>query len=180
MTDDPTRGARPSDPAEGSREQGEDAESQVREQSEKRRNTAMAQLVREIMTSNPVSLPPGTPVREAARAMREQDIGDVLVVDDGGELRGIVTDRDIVVRGVADWDDLSTCSLGDVCSDQVISVAPDDDAGAAIARMREAAVRRIPVVENGRPVGVLSIGDAAVDRDPGSALADISAEEGNT
>ena len=139
----------------------------------------MAQLVRDIMTSNPVSLPPATPVREAARAMREQDIGDVLVVDDG-ELRGIVTDRDIVVRGVADWDDLSTCSLGDVCSDQVISVTPDEDADAAIARMREAAVRRIPVVENGRPVGVLSIGDAAVDRDPSSALADISAEEGNT
>ncbi|GAB1510368.1 CBS domain-containing protein [Actinophytocola sp. KF-1] len=139
----------------------------------------MAQLVREIMTSNPVALPPDTPVREAARAMREQDIGDVLVVD-GGELRGIVTDRDIVVRGVADWDDLSTCSLGDVCSDQVISVTPDEDAEAAIARMRAAAVRRIPVVENGRPVGVLSIGDAAVARDPSSALADISAEEGNT
>ena len=139
----------------------------------------MTQLVREIMTSNPVSLAPDTPVREAARAMREQDIGDVLVVDDG-ELRGIVTDRDIVVRGVADWDDLSTCSLGDVCSDQVISVTPDDDADAAIARMRAAAVRRIPVVEDGRPVGVLSIGDAAVDRDPTSALAEISAEEGNT
>ena len=140
---------------------------------------AMAQLVRDIMTSDPVALSPDTLVREAARAMREQDIGDVLVVD-GGELRGIVTDRDIVVRGVADFEDLSTCSLGDVCSDQVISVAPDEDVDAAIARMREAAVRRIPVVEDGRPVGVLSIGDAAVDRDTDSALAEISAEEGNT
>jgi CBS domain-containing protein len=139
----------------------------------------MTQLVREIMTSNPVSLPPDTPVREAARAMREQDIGDVLVVDDGA-LRGIVTDRDIVVRGVADWDDLSTCSLGDICSDQVVTVTPDEDADAAIAHMREAAVRRIPVVEDGRPVGVLSIGDAAIDRDSSSALADISVEEGNT
>jgi predicted transcriptional regulator len=67
-----------------------------------------------------------------------------------------------------------------VCSDQLLTAAPDDEADAAIARMREAAVRRIPVVEGGRPVGVLSLGDAAVDRDPDSALADISSEEGNT
>ena len=139
----------------------------------------MAQLVRDLMTANPVALPPDTPVRDAAEAMRENDIGDVLVVD-GDRLRGIVTDRDIVVRGVADFDDLSTCSLGDVCSDQLLTVAPDDEAGVAIGRMREAAVRRVPVVEGDRPVGVLSIGDAAIDRDSSSALADISAEEGNT
>ena len=139
----------------------------------------MAQLVRDLMTANPVALSADAPVRDAAEAMRENDIGDVLVVD-GGRLRGIVTDRDIVVRGVADFDDLSTCSLGDVCSDQLLTVAPDDEAGVAIERMREAAVRRIPVVDGGRPVGVLSIGDAAIDRDSRSALADISAEEGNT
>jgi CBS domain-containing protein len=97
-----------------------------------------------------------------------------------GRLRGIVTDRDIVVRGVADFDDLSTCSLGDVCSDQLLTAAPDEDASAAITRMRGAAVRRIPVVDGGRPVGVLSIGDAAIERDSGSVLADISVEEGNT
>src|SRR3954453_9377786 len=139
----------------------------------------MTQLVRDLMTTNPVTMPPGTPVRDAARAMREQDIGDVLVAEDG-RLRGIVTDRDIVVRGVADFDDLSTCSLGDVCSDQLLTATPDEEADAAITRMRGAAVRRIPVVDGGRPVGVLSIGYAAIDRDPRSALADISAEEGNT
>jgi CBS domain-containing protein len=139
----------------------------------------MAQLVRDLMTTNPVALPADTPVRNAAAVMREQDIGDVLVVEDG-RLRGIVTDRDIVVRGVADFDDLSTCSLGDVCSDQLLTAAPDEDAGAAITRMRGAAVRRIPVVDGGRPVGVLSIGDAAIERDSGSVLADISVEEGNT
>jgi CBS domain-containing protein len=131
------------------------------------------------MTRNPVTMPPGTPVREAAQAMREQDIGDVLVAEDG-RLRGIVTDRDIVVRGVADFDDLTTCSLGDVCSDQLLTATPDEAADAAITRMREAAVRRIPVVDDGQPVGVLSIGDAAIERDPRSALADISVEEGNT
>jgi CBS domain-containing protein len=139
----------------------------------------MTQLVRELMTTGLVALSPDTPVRRAAQAMREKDVGDVLVVEDG-QLRGIVTDRDIVVRGLADFEDLSTCTLGDVCSDQLLTAAPDDEADAAIARMREAAVRRIPVVEGGRPVGVLSLGDAAVDRDPDSALADISSEEGNT
>jgi CBS domain-containing protein len=139
----------------------------------------MTQLVRELMTTGLVALSPDTPVRRAAQAMRENDVGDVLVVEDG-QLRGIVTDRDIVVRGLADFEDLATCTLGDVCSDQLLTAAPDDEADAAIARMREAAVRRIPVVEGGRPVGVLSLGDAAVDRDPDSALADISSEEGNT
>ena len=131
------------------------------------------------MTKNPVTMAAGTPVRRAAQAMREQDIGDVLVAD-GGRLLGIVTDRDIVVRGVADFDDLSTCALSDVCSDQVITATPDEEADQAITRMREAAVRRIPVVDGGQPVGVLSIGDAAIERDPRSALADISVEEGNT
>ncbi|MFL6124695.1 CBS domain-containing protein [Actinophytocola sp.] len=139
----------------------------------------MPQLVRDLMTSDPVTLPPDTPVRQAARVMREQDIGDVLVVADG-RLRGIVTDRDIVTRGVADFDDLSTCSLSDVCSDQLLTASPTDEVDTAIARMREAAVRRIPVVRDGEPVGILSIGDAAVDRDPDSALAEISAEDGNT
>jgi CBS domain-containing protein len=139
----------------------------------------MAQLVRDLMTANPVALSADTSVQNAATAMREQDIGDVLVVEDG-RLRGIVTDRDIVVRGVADFDDLSACSLGDVCSDQLLTAAPDEEADTAISRMREAAVRRIPVVEGDKPVGVLSIGDAAIERDPRSALADISVEEGNT
>ena len=139
----------------------------------------MAQLVRDLMTADPVALPAGTSVRDAARTMRERDIGNVLVVDDG-RLRGIVTDRDIVVRGLADWDDVSTCSLGDVCSDQLLTATPDEEVDAAVTRMRAASVRRIPVVDDGRPVGVLSLGDAAVDRDPRSALADISADEGNT
>jgi CBS domain-containing protein len=101
-------------------------------------------------------------------------------VVDNGELRGIVTDRDIVIRGLADWDDVSTCTLGDVCSDQLLTTTPDEDLDTAITRMREASVRRVPVVDHGRPVGVLSIGDAAIERDPQSALAEISVDEGNT
>lgn len=139
----------------------------------------MAQLVRELMTADPVTLPGDAAVREAARAMRERDVGDVLVVD-GTQLRGIVTDRDIVVRCVADHEDLSDTHLRDVCSGELVTARPDEEADAAIARMREHAVRRIPVVDDGGPVGVLSIGDTAIERDPRSALADISAARGNT
>ncbi|OLF18138.1 CBS domain-containing protein [Actinophytocola xanthii] len=139
----------------------------------------MPQQVRDLMTTNPVALAPDTPVREAARAMREKDVGDVLVVE-GDQVRGIVTDRDIVVRGLADRDDLSACYLRDVCSDQLVTASPDEDADAAISRMREKAVRRIPVVENGRPVGVFSLGNAAIEMDSTSALADVSAARANT
>lgn len=139
----------------------------------------MSQSVREIMTPDPVTLPADTPVREAAVAMRDQGIGDVLVID-GGQLHGIVTDRDLVVRGLAERDDLSGCTLREVCTRQPITVTPDDDAESVIARMRQNAVRRIPVVDGGKPVGVLSLGDAAIENDPDSALADISAAPATT
>ncbi|GAA3465134.1 MULTISPECIES: CBS domain-containing protein [Saccharothrix] len=139
----------------------------------------MAQYVRDLMTANPVTLAPDTPVRQAAQAMRDQGIGDVLVVD-GDQVRGIVTDRDIVVRGLADREDLSGCSLADVCSDELITATPDEDVDTAVTRMREKAVRRIPVVEGGRAVGVFSLGDAAIEQDSLSGLADISAARSNT
>jgi CBS domain-containing protein len=139
----------------------------------------MAELVRDIMTPDPVALPADTPVHQAAIAMRDQDIGDVLVVD-GDQLHGIVTDRDLVVRGLAERDDLSDCTLREVCTRQPITATPEDDADSAIIRMRQNAVRRIPVVDGGRPVGVLSLGDAAIDKDPNSALANISAAPATT
>jgi CBS domain-containing protein len=138
----------------------------------------MAQLVRDLMTADPVMLPPDTPVREAAKAMRDREIGDVLVVD-GDQLCGIVTDRDLVVRALADRDDLADCCVRDVCSDHVVTADLTETVDTAIARMRENAVRRIPVIDAGRPVGVLSLGDAAVERDLDSVLGQISAAPGN-
>ncbi|WP_233611928.1 CBS domain-containing protein [Amycolatopsis sp. WAC 01376] len=128
--------------------------------------------------SQPVALPADTPVRQAAQAMRDKDIGDVLVLD-GDRLAGIVTDRDIVIRAVAGQDNLADCRLRDVCSSQVVTVSPDEDADTAISRMARNAVRRIPVVDNGRPIGVLSLGDAAIEHDPNSVLSEISAAEGD-
>lgn len=139
----------------------------------------MEQTVGEIMTPAPVVVRPGQPLTDAAKAMREHGIGAVLVVD-GGQLKGLVTDRDIVVRAVADGRDPAATAVGEICSPDLVTAAPGDDADTAVQRMREHAVRRIPVVDNGRPVGVLSIGDMAIEREERSALADISAEPPNT
>lgn len=139
----------------------------------------MAQKVRELMSAAPVALRSGQPLTEAAKAMREQGIGAVLVEDDG-HLKGLVTDRDIVVRAVADGRDPNTTPVAEVCSADLVTAAPGDDADTAVRRMREHAVRRIPVVEDGRAVGLLSLGDMAIERDETSALADISAEAPNT
>lgn len=139
----------------------------------------MAQQIREVMTPDPICLPTDASVREAAASMRGQGVGDVLVVE-GDRLRGIVTDRDLVVRALATRDDPGGTRLGEVCSDEVFAASPDEDVDAVITRMREHAVRRIPIVEDGRPVGVFSLGDAAMERDPFSALAEISTAPGNS
>jgi CBS domain-containing protein len=139
----------------------------------------MAQTVREVMTSPPITLEPSASLVDAARAMRERDVGAVVVAADD-QIQGLVTDRDIVVRAVADARDPATTQIADVISSDLATLSPDDPVGAAVQRMRELAVRRLPVVEQGRPVGIVALGDLAVDRDPDSALADISASEPNT
>jgi CBS domain-containing protein len=135
----------------------------------------MVQQVKEIMTERPITLDKDASLADAARLMRDRGIGDVIVVE-GEAAEGIVTDRDIVIRGVAEGADPNTTRLGEVVSGDLTSVAPDDAVERAIELMREKAVRRLPVLEGGKPVGVLSLGDLAVERDPRSALADISEE----
>lgn len=138
----------------------------------------MARAVRELMTTDPVTLPASTSVRVAAQRMRADDIGDVLVEDDG-RLCGIVTDRDLVVRVLSDDIGSESITLGEVCSSDLHTVSPDDDLDAAVKIVREHAVRRIPVVEDQTAVGILAIGDLAVALDEDSALADISAAAPN-
>lgn len=139
----------------------------------------MAQAIREVMTSDPVSLDVHASAAEAARRMREVDTGAVLVTQDG-HLKGLLTDRDIVVRAIADGRDPSQVEVREICSADVEAVGPDDDVDRVIRLMRERHVRRVPVVEGDRPVGIVSIGDLAIERDERSALADISAAEPNT
>ena len=135
--------------------------------------------IRVHMTPNPVCLPSSATLVEAARRMRDDDIGDVLVLD-GEQLRGVATDRDLVVRGVAEGCDPAATTLAEVCSGGLVTLSPDDPVDHAERLMREHAVRRLPVVEGGRPIGVVSIGDLAVDLDAESALADISAAPSNS
>ena len=139
----------------------------------------MPQRIHDVMTPNPVSLPGTASVREAARAMRDQDIGDVIVVENN-QICGIVTDRDIVVRTVAETRDPAATTLADICSYALTTVSPDDSIEQAVRLMREKAIRRLPVVAGGRAVGIVSLGDLAVARDPDSALGDISAAPPNT
>jgi CBS domain-containing protein len=140
----------------------------------------MAERIRDVMTPDPHTLPEHTLVRMAADTMRANDIGDVIVSDDNGQITGILTDRDIVVRVVAEGRDPSVTRVGDIASRELTAVGPDDPVDRAVQLMRERAIRRLPVVDRGKPVGIVSIGDLALDRDPDSALADISAAPPNT
>jgi CBS domain-containing protein len=140
---------------------------------------AKTQTIRDLMTPNPTALPDTSTVAEAARCMCEADIGDVIVTTQEGYICGIVTDRDIVVRAVAHGLDPNTTRLGDICSKELTTLSPDDSVEYAVELLREKAIRRLPVVEQGCPVGILSIGDLALNRDPTSALADISAAPPN-
>jgi len=139
----------------------------------------MPQRISEVMTKNPLSMENTTHLQEAARAMRDNDIGDVVVTKPDGSLCGIVTDRDIVVRGVAENLDATSATLEDVCSHQLVTVGPDDSVAAAVKAMEEHAIRRLPVTDSGSLVGIVSIGDLAVERDRESALGEISAAPPN-
>jgi CBS domain-containing protein len=138
----------------------------------------MARSVGDIMTQDPRTVDEGNTLVDAAKAMAEADIGSVVVVDESG-VAGLITDRDIVVRAVAEGRDPGSTAVKDVCSADVVTVTQDQDLDEAIRLMREHDLRRVPVVQDGRPVGILSLGDVAVEREPDSTLADISAAPPN-
>jgi CBS domain-containing protein len=138
----------------------------------------MASVVREIMAQNPVTLPSDTTVVEAARRMRQDDVGDIIVSDVDNVL-GIVTDRDLVVRVLAEGREPEKTLLADICSEELVQVEPDASIEDAARLMREHAVRRLPVMDGDKLVGVISIGDLAIEKDARSALANISAAKPN-
>jgi CBS domain-containing protein len=134
----------------------------------------MARFVREIMCKDPECVSSDATVRDVAEVMKEAGIGDVLVCDADGRLCGIVTDRDLVVRALAEGLDPDETRAIDVCSQRLISLAADAPVDEAIRLMRESSVRRIPIVDGDAPIGVVSLGDLARERDPSSTLAQIS------
>ncbi|MFG3292927.1 cyclic nucleotide-binding/CBS domain-containing protein [Streptomyces sp. NPDC048179] len=118
--------------------------------------------VSEAMTAPPVTVAPDVPLAEAARRMAEASVGSVLVVDGEGMLVGIVTDRDIAVRGLGGGLDRDA-GVDAVMSARVVTVDAGDDLQAAYRAFRRTGVRRLPVLELGRVVGVLTIDDLFLD-----------------
>jgi CBS domain-containing protein len=127
----------------------------------KTRGGTMAKSVRDAMTEDPRSIGQSASVVEAARLMREEHIGSLPVTDDE-QLVGMVTDRDITTRVVAESADPKMTSVGDVYSRDLISVEPDKDLEEALRLMARHQVRRLPVVKNGRLVGIVAQADIAL------------------
>jgi CBS domain-containing protein len=138
----------------------------------------MAEKISEVMTHDPRTVEPSATLTEVARIMRDEDVGAVVMVENG-RAAGLVTDRDVVVRAIADGRDPGSTQVADIASRDLRTLTPDQDVREAARLMREWDVRRVVVVQDDRPVGIVSIGDLAVELDPESALADISSEAPN-
>lgn len=132
--------------------------------------------IRDVMTTNPRTLSPEDSIQNAARIMRDEDTGAVPVVDAGRPV-GMLTDRDIVIRAVADGGQLNR-PVREIVTTGVVCVTPEMSTREANELMSEHQVRRLPVVEGDRLVGIVSLGDLAVkegkDRRTGDTLQDIS------
>jgi CBS domain-containing protein len=136
----------------------------------------MAKSVRDAMSSNVRTARPDDWVSDAARAMKEEDVGSIPIVD-GDRLVAILTDRDIVVRTVAEGVDPSAIRVGEIASSDPVTVEPEQSLGDALELMALHQVRRLPVVEGERLVGMLAQADVALeakDKDAGEMLAEIS------
>ena len=140
----------------------------------------MEKTVRELMTPEPTTLPASSKVSDAAAAMADRDIGALVITKGDAKVVGILTDRDIVVRGIAARRDPWTTQIAEILSDEDVATAsPDATVQEVVGIMRSKAVRRLPVVEDGRLVGIVSLGDLGIEEDPHSALADVSGATAN-
>ena len=132
--------------------------------------------VREVMTSNPRTCQPNSTIQDAAVIMRDEDTGAVPVVE-GGRVIGMVTDRDIVIRGIAEGG-AGDQKVREILSGDVVCANPDMSTSEAADLMGEHQIRRLPVVEDDKLVGIVSLGDLAVklgkDRKTGDTLENIS------
>jgi CBS domain-containing protein len=132
--------------------------------------------VREVMTSNPESVGPHTTIAEAARVMQRGDVGSLPVVQDG-RLVGILTDRDIALRVAAEGKDASTLTAGEVASQELVTVESGESLDEALRLMARRQLRRLPVVDEGRVVGMLAQADLARklgDAEAGAVVEQIS------
>lgn len=138
----------------------------------------MSEKITEVMSANPITLQKQDSVVQAARIMRDNNVGSVLV-SDGERLCGVVTDRDLTIRVMAQGGNVSEFTLDDVCSHEITTLTTTDSVDDAVKLMRSKAIRRLPVVEGGHAVGIVSLGDLALDRDPSSVLGAVSSAPPN-
>lgn len=139
---------------------------------------ATKMMIKDVMTPHVISIQSDKTVADAAKAMKDNDIGDVVVMNGDG-VYGILTDRDIVVRALANGSDPRKAKVGEIASHSLACISPDDTTDRAVELMREKAIRRLPVLKDGKLVGMVSLGDLAVEKDPNSALGKISAAKPN-
>lgn len=130
----------------------------------------MATSVREVMSDSPVIVDAAASLTDCARQMKDQNIGSLGVQEDG-ELRGVLTDRDIVVRAVARGHDPNRVTAGEVCTREVVTIPPDASLDDAERTMSERGVRRLFVLDGGRPIGLVAVDDLRAEREPGSVEA---------
>ena len=142
------------------------------------RNKQRTARVSDVRSPDVVSVQLRDTLADAARAMREHNIGDVIVLN-GDQLFGIVTDRDIVIRGIAEGCRASVTEIKDIASKHVTSISPEDYVDDAMQTMKNEAIRLLPVVENGKVIGVISLGDVVLQEEPETVAADISAAPPN-
>ena len=121
--------------------------------------------VRDIMTSQVITVGQDEPVTAAVRLLRRYNLGALPVCDSRGKLRGMVTDRDILLRCVAGENDVASTRVSEIMSRGIVTAAPEDSVGRAAELMAQDRVRRLPVTEGGRVVGMLSLADMARRRD---------------
>ena len=138
-------------------------------------------VVKDIMTHNIASVPPDAKVHLAAQIMKKHNVGCIPVCEDD-KLVGIVTDRDIVLRIVADGNSSEKIPVKDIMTKGIFTVTPDTSVEEATSLMSAQQIRRVPVVEGEHLVGMLSIGDVSVNQDfefeVSKALCDISMPSG--
>lgn len=132
---------------------------------------ADAMKLKDIMSTNVVQVHPGESVEVAARLLAQYNIG-LLAVCDRGQLRGLVTDRDLVTRCVASGRAPGKTMVGEIMTERVISAHPDMETGVAAHLMGREQIRRLPVVEEGKLRGIVSLGDMAVRPEGGIDAAD--------
>jgi CBS domain-containing protein len=134
--------------------------------------------VREVMTRDPITMDVNTVIAAVARQMRDASISDVIVTD-GDRVRGIVTERDVIVRAVAEGADPGATTAAEVLTGDLVTVAPDDDIKAAEGLMRVHAIKHLPVFDGDRLVGILALSDIAVEEQPESLFAQLAVEDPN-